>query len=133
MNTSAAMVGALVVVACALIAAGAAAQERLPVRDARQLLLAALDAPDGKAHGVLVGEEADAITQRFNATTPIYVDVSTEKRYAQPGCSRLNLRLWQDGVQLPKDDTGGMQAPRRQTVDFGIDYCRDGQPPRSLS
>lgn len=123
----------LVGVAWALIAGAATAQERLPVHDARQLMLAALDAPDGKANGVLVGEVADAISQRFNATTPIYIDVSTEKHYAQPGCSRLNVRFWQDGVQLPKDGTGGVQAPRRQTIDFGINYCRDGQPPRSLS
>ena len=64
-------------------------------------MLSALDAPDGKAHGILVGEVADAISKRFNATSPIYIDVSTEKRYAQPGCSRLNVRFWQDGVQLP--------------------------------
>ncbi len=75
----------LVGAACALITIAAMAQERLPVRDAKQLMLSALDAPDGEAHGVLVGEVADAISKRFNATTPIYIDVSTEKRYAQPG------------------------------------------------
>jgi len=125
--------GPLAGIACALIAVAAAAAERAPVRDVRQLMLSAMDAPDGKAHGVLVGEVADAMSKRFKATTPIYIDVSTEKRYAQPGCSRLNVRFWQDGVQLPKDGAGGVQAPRRQTIDFGINYCRDGQPPRSLS
>ena len=124
---------ALVSIAFVVIGTSAKAQDRLPVRDAKQLMLAALDAPDGKAHGVLVGDVADAISQRFNATTPIYIDVSTEKRYAQPGCSRLSVRFWQDGVQLPNYGAGGVQAPRRQTIDFGIDYCRDGQPPRSLS
>ena len=112
MRASTVLVGA----ACALIASAAMAQERLPVRDARQLMLSALDAPDGKAHGILVGEVADAISKRFNATTPIYIDVSTEKRYAQPGCSRLNVRFWQDGVQLPNYGAGGVQAPRRQTI-----------------
>jgi hypothetical protein len=106
----------------------AMAQERVEVKDVKPLLVAAIDAPGGQAHGVLVGDIADAITQRFNGTTPIYIDVSTERRYAQAGCSRLNVRFWQDGVQLP-----GMPAPRRQTIDFGIDYCRDGQPPRSRS
>ena len=118
----------LVGAACALIASAAIAQERLPVHDAKQLMLSALDAPDGKAHGVLVGDVADAISKRFNATTPIYIDVSTEKRYAQPGCARLKVSFWQDGVNLP-----GAAAPRRQTVDFGINYCLDGRPPRSLS
>jgi len=129
MNVTAAWIG----IAFAVIGTLASAQDRLPVRDARQLMLTALDASDGKAHGVLVGEVADAISLRFNATTPIYIDVSTVKRYAQPGCSRLNVRFWQDGVQLPNHDAGGLQAPRRQTIDFGINYCRDGQPPRSLS
>ena len=61
---------ALVGAACALFASASTAQERLPVRDARQLMLSALDAPDGKAHGVLIGEVADAISKRFNATPP---------------------------------------------------------------
>ena len=98
------------------------------MQDARPLLIAAIDAPTGEAHGMLVGEIADAVTQRFKGTSPIYIDVTTERRYAQPGCRRLNVRFWQDGVQLP-----GVPAPRRQTIDFGINYCRDGQPPKSLS
>ena len=106
----------------------ASAQERIPVQDARPLLLAAIDAPGGAAHGRLVGDIANAITQRFKGTSPIYIDVTTERRYAQAGCRRLKVRFWQDGVQLP-----GVPAPRRQTIDFGINYCRDGQPPKSLS
>lgn len=118
----------LVVLAAAGLAGVASAQERTPVRDARQLLVAAIDASDGKAQGLLVGDLADAITRRFKATTPIYIDVSTERRYAQPGCSRLLVRFWQDGVLLP-----GAASPRRQTIDFRLDYCRDGLPPKSRS
>jgi hypothetical protein len=103
------------------------AQQRIAVPDARQLLVAAIDAPNGRAHGILTGQIADAITERFKATTPIHIDVSTERRYAQAGCRRLKVSFWQDGVQLP-----GARAPRRQTIDFGIDYCRDGMPPKSL-
>jgi hypothetical protein len=106
----------------------ATAQDRMAVPDARPLLLAAIDAPDGRAHGVLSGPMADAITSRFKATSPVYIDVSTERRFAQQGCRRLKVSFWQDGVQLP-----GEPAPRRQTIDFGINYCRDGLPPRSLS
>lgn len=112
---------------CLGIAGTALAQQRVTVPDARQLLIAAIDAPDGQAHGVLAGQLADAITERFKATTPIFIDVSTERRYAQAGCSRLKVRFWQDGVQLP-----GAPAARRQTIDFGINYCRDGLPPKSL-
>ena len=115
------------------IATNTPAQARTPVQDARPLLMAAIDAADGRAQGVLTGEVADAISQRFKATTPIYIDVTTERRYAQAGCSRLNLRFWQDGVQLPGLKSASEAAPRRQTIDFGINCCRDGQPPRSLS
>lgn len=115
-----------------VLAAGSAAVESQAQRavhlpDVRLLLVAAIDAPDGKAQGLLAGDAADAITRRFKGTTPIRVDVSTLRRYAQPGCSRLNVRVWQDGVQLP-----GLPAARKQTVDVGINYCRDGQPPKSL-
>ena len=121
-------VGPVLVLAAALGAVGVAhAQQRVAVRDAKQLLIAAIDAPSGQAQGVLVGEDADAITQRFQGTTPIYIDISTERRYAQAGCSRLKVSVWQDGVQLP-----GSPSPRRQAIDFGIDYCRDGRPPKSL-
>ena len=91
------------------------------------LMLGALQATDGQAHGVLTGEMADAITRRFGATSPILIDVTTEKHYAQPGCSRLKVTFWQDGVLLP-----GATTPRRQTMDFGINYCLDGRPPQSL-
>ena len=114
--------------AMALFSSVSTAQERLPVPDARPLLLAAIDAPDGRAHGVLSGPIANAITARFKATSPVYIDVSTERSYAQPGCRRLKVSFWQDGVQLP-----GEPGPRRRTIDFGINYCRDGLPPRSLS
>ncbi|EXI80482.1 MAG: hypothetical protein AW10_01812 [Candidatus Accumulibacter appositus] len=100
---------------------------RTPVPDARPVMLAALKATDGQAHGVLTGEMADAITRRFGATSPIFIDVTTEKRYAQPGCSRLKVTFRQDGVLLP-----GALSPRRQTMDFGINYCLDGRPPQSL-
>lgn len=90
-------------------------------------MLSALRASDGQAHGVLAGKTADAITRRFNATSPIYIDVSTERRYAQSGCSRLKVSFWQDGVLLPR-----AKAPRRQTMDFSINYCLDGLPPKTL-
>lgn len=100
---------------------------RAPVSDPRPVMLAALRSVDGEAHGILSGEIADALTQRFAATSPIYIDVTTEKRYAQAGCARLKVRFWQDGVLLP-----GASTPRRQTIDFGINYCLGGQPPQSL-
>lgn len=113
---------------CALAAtAPAHAIERTPVSDPRPLLIAALAAPTGAAHGILVGESAEAIARRFQSASPIYIDVTTLRRYRQSGCSRLNVAIWQEGVVLP-----GAAAPRKQTLDIGINYCRDGLPPKSL-
>ena len=100
---------------------------RTPVSDAQPVLLAAIQASNGEAHGVLTGDIANAISQRFGATSPIFIDVTTERRYQQPGCSRLKVSFWQDGVLLP-----GSKAPRKQTMEFGINYCLDGLPPKSL-
>lgn len=110
------------------LAAAHAEPVRTPVPDARPVLLGALQSSDGTAHGVLTGELAEAITRHFRGSSPIFIDVSTEKRYQQPGCSRLKVLFWQDGVHLPQ-----AAAPRRQTIEFGIDYCLDGLPPRSRS
>jgi hypothetical protein len=101
---------------------------RLPVADVRVLMVAAIDSPSGSAQGLLTGKDAESITRHFKASSPILIDVTTLKRYAQAGCSRLNVSFSQEGVQLP-----GQQGPKRHSVDFGINFCRDGQPPRSLS
>ena len=90
------------------------------------LLIQAIDASNGQAFGVLTGDIADAISRRFGAASPIFIDVSTERRLRQTGCSRLRVTFWQEGVLLP-----GAHAPRKQTIEFGINYCRDGQPPRA--
>jgi len=101
--------------------------ERRQVPDARPLMLEALQASDGQAHGALDGELARAITHRFEASGPIYIDVTTAHRYAQAGCARLNVVIWQDGVKLPD-----APAPQTQRIEFGINYCLDGRPPKSL-
>ena len=118
-----------VVAAClaGVICSQVNAQPEIPAQEIRSLMVAAIDAPGGQARGVLSGPLANAVRARFNATGPIHVEVSTLRRYAQPGCNRLNVRFRQDGVQLPAST-----APRPQTVDFGINYCRDGSAPASL-
>ncbi|MEO3715632.1 hypothetical protein [Roseateles flavus] len=105
---------------------------RTAVTDVRPLMIEALQAPLGQAHGVLTGMNAQAITLHFKATSPIHIDVATLQRFAQAGCARLQVTFWQEGVQL-----GGQgpeaAGPRRQTIDFGINYCLDGRPPLSLA
>lgn len=101
--------------------------QRRPVEEVRPLLIEAIDAPAGEAHGRLTGQMAEAIGRQFMTTEPINVDVTTLIRYADEGCRRLSVLFWQDGVQLAQ----GVPA-KRQTVEFGINYCRTGMPPRSL-
>ena len=108
---------ALVAIVSPLVAGAQSGSTRVPVDDVRVLLISAIDSPTGQAQGVLTGQMASLITDRFKAAGPILIDVTTERRYAQAGCSRLKVRFWQDGVQLP-----GVPAPRRQTIDFGITW-----------
>ena len=115
---------ALVAIVSPLAAGAQGGSTRVPVDDVRVLLISAIDSPTGQAQGVLTGQMAD----RFKAAGPILIDVTTERRYRQPGCSRLKLTFSQDGVNLP-----GASGPERKTVDIGLNYCRDGTPPKSLS
>ena len=107
---------------------GAEERPRAAVTEARPLVVEALHAADGQARGVLVGPLAEAISQRFQSSAPILIDVVTERRLPQAGCARLKVSFWQDDVRLP-----GSNAASRQTLDLGIDYCLDGQPPRPRS
>jgi hypothetical protein len=84
----------------------------------KQLLLMAIDAPDGKAHGVLNDPVADRFRQATGLTLPVLVEVSTLKHFRQEGCRRLNLRIRQEGSG--KGQFG---------IDYGINLCRDGSPP----
>ena len=121
---------ALIVAASAALAHSSLAADvaRVAVENPRLLMVAAIDSPAGEAYGLLVGRYADGIMKMFDGKTPVYIDVTTERRFAQKGCSRLKLTFWQDGVLLPRET-----ERQKQTVEFGINYCRDGTPPRSLS
>lgn len=101
---------------------------RLPVGDVRTLMVSAIDAHDGTARGILTGIDARNITKMFQATGPILVDVTTVKRYSQAGCSRLRVLFSQDGVHVDEK-----APPGRKQVAFGINFCRDGNPPKSLT
>jgi hypothetical protein len=109
-------------------AAAAEAIARSPVESPRPLMMAALASADGEAHGVMVGEMADVISRYFQTTSPINIDITTVKRYAEPGCARLAVLFSQEGVLLP-----GATAPQKKIVKIGINLCRDGNPPRSLA
>jgi hypothetical protein len=84
----------------------------------KPLLLMAIDAPDGKASGVLTDTIANRFRQATGSNLPVLVEVSTLKHFRQDGCRRLNLRIRQDGA-------GNGQFG----IDYGINLCRDGSPP----
>jgi hypothetical protein len=115
----------LVVASSALAQPGLVA--RREVKEIKPLMIEAIDSPQGQAYGRLTGELVDAIGRQFRTSAPINVDVVTLVRYAEEGCRRLSVLIWQEGVRLRQGDPGG-----RQSVEFGINYCRSGLPPQSL-
>jgi hypothetical protein len=95
------------------------------VTDVRQLLVAAIDSSTGTSRGEFVGPFAGGIKKKFRSDAPILVVVSTEKRFSQEGCSRLKMVWSQDNVVLPHS-----KEPQRKSIEVGLNYCRDGMPPR---
>jgi len=89
-----------------------------PSATVKQLLLMAIDTPDGKATGTLSDAIADRFRQATGSSLPVLVEVSTLKHFRQEGCRRLNLRIRQEGAG--KGQFG---------IDYGINLCRDGSPP----
>lgn len=89
-----------------------------PSATVKQLLMIAIDAPDGKASGVLTDAVADKFRETTGPSLPVLVEVSTLKHFRQEGCRRLNLRIRQEVV-------GNGQFG----IDYGINLCRDGSPP----
>lgn len=93
---------------------------RIPVSEIKPLL--ALAAERGAAHGVLTGPGADYMRRRFDATTPIEIDVSTLHALPQPGCARLEVTTRQRDV-LEQGQRGD------QELRWEISFCRDGSFP----
>lgn len=89
----------------------------------KPLLLQAIDAPDGRAEGEIVGPIADKFRETTGSNAPVVAEVTTIKRFQQEGCSRLALRLTQNDV--PTQD--GKRVPF--SIEYGLNLCRDGNPP----
>lgn len=105
--------------------AGAAAAPEVAA-DLRPFLVAAIDAPDGRAAGTLAGPLAEVLRSRGISAAPLLVDVTTLRAYREPGCKRLNVQFHQRQVKL------GNAPPTDRELAFQLNYCRDGRPPRSL-
>jgi hypothetical protein len=94
--------------------------ERIPVTEIKPLLV--LAAEHGTAHGVLIGPGSDYMHRRFEATTPIEIDVSTLHPLPQPGCVRLEVTTRQRDV-FEQGQRGD------QELRWQVSFCRDGSFP----
>jgi hypothetical protein len=103
-----------------------AAQGPEVATDLRPFLIAAIDAPDGRAAGTLAGPLAEVLRSRGISSAPLRVEVTTLRAYREPGCKRLNVHFRQREVKL------GDAPPTDRELAFQLNYCRDGQPPRRL-
>ena len=92
-----------------VLSANASAAEYSSIK---QLLLAAIDASDGRTSGFILGQIAEKFKRTTGSSAPILAEVSTIKSFKQEGCKRLNVRLTQSGVATPEG----------RTADFGMDY-----------
>ncbi len=93
---------------------------RTPVSGIKPLLIRAIE--QGAAHGVLVGDAATYVRQKFDAKESIKIDVRTLHTLPQPDCSRLEVTTRQQDV---------LQHTQRsdQAVTYQVSYCRDGRFP----
>ena len=110
------------VLTCLALAQSASAQPltRTEVTEIKPLLLRAID--QGAAHGVLVGESATYLRQKFDGRSPIEIDVQALHPLPQPGCSRLEVKTRQ------KDVLEKTQRSDKELV-YQVSYCRDGRFP----
>lgn len=94
--------------------------DRMPVPDIRPLLRSAIER--GTARGLLAGDSAAYVRQRFDTEAPIEVDVKRLHALPQPGCSRLEITTRQLGVA---------ENGRREDKElaYQLSYCRDGTFP----
>jgi hypothetical protein len=107
------------ITAASLFAGAIQAQssDRLPVSELKPLLKLAIER--GEARGVLTGESAAYMKQKFGTTAALEIDVRTLHPLPQPGCSRLEVTSRQNGV-LEK----GKHEDKALT--YQLNYCRDG-------
>ena len=93
---------------------------RIQVTEIKPLLIRAIE--QGSAHGVLVGEAATYLRQKFDSSTPIEIDVRSLHALPQPGCSRLEVTTRQKDVleKAKRDD---------KELIYQVSYCRDGRFP----
>ena len=116
------LVGTIGTIASLTLAQDASANPstRIQVSDIKPLLIRAID--QGSAQGVLVGDAATYVRQKFESSAPIEIDVRTLYALPQAGCSRLEVTTRQKDV-LEKAKRGDKELV------YQVSYCRDARFP----
>ena len=83
------------------------------------LMKAAIDAPDGRASGVIDDAVASLIAKTTGRTAPVTARIETVRMFHQAGCRRLKATLSQ-----PASGQADVAFP------FEMNLCRDGSAPR---
>ncbi len=83
------------------------------------LMKAAIDAPDGRASGVLDDAVAGMIAKTTSSAAPVDARIETVRVFHQVGCRRLKATLSQPVPGQPD-----------AVFPFEMNLCRDGSAPR---
>ncbi len=94
--------------------------ERIAVTEIKPLLMRA--AESGEAYGVLSGTGAIYLQRKFDATSPIEIDVRRLRALPQTGCGRLEVTTRQSAVLV--GDTR-----QDQELVYQLSFCADGRFP----
>lgn len=89
----------------------------------KQLMVRAIDSPDGKARGYIIGSIAEKFKKTTGSSGRVSAEVSTIKSFNREGCKRLNVRLTQSDVPTSEGQSADF------VIDYGLNMCRDGSPP----
>ncbi|MBX3630316.1 MAG: hypothetical protein KF908_10515 [Nitrosomonas sp.] len=92
----------------------------------RPLLMEAIAAPTGHAAGTITGQFAENFKRMSGSGMPVFANVTTVHVFEEEGCRRLNLHLKQSGVITTEG------KPADFDISYGINLCRDGNPPAGI-
>lgn len=87
----------------------------------KDLTLQALS--EGSAKGEMDIQMQSVVSAQTKSSEPVYVEVSTIKRFAQQGCARLQYVISQDKVLHKTGELGPFQTS------WQLNICQDGSPP----
>lgn len=113
---------AVLAIACGTMQpAVASTVERIAVTEIKPLLMRA--AESGEAYGVLSGTGAIYLQRKFDATSPIEIDVRRLRALPQTGCGRLEVTTRQSAVLVG-------DARQDQELVYQLSFCADGRFPQ---